>query len=99
MSLTRDDFDNPEVANAANPSAFGYHHGPFPGVNGQFLSKVNGGVCWFSFGNANGTMCGQVFADTSAMWRHMRGHQKHGLQWIEPSRQNVPLLERMAGQK
>lgn len=27
MPLTRADFDNPSVANAANPSAFGYHHG------------------------------------------------------------------------
>ena len=27
MSLTRADFDNAAVHNAANPSPFGYHHG------------------------------------------------------------------------
>ncbi|CZR58848.1 uncharacterized protein PAC_08740 [Phialocephala subalpina] len=33
MSLTRADFDNPTVLNAANPSAYGYHHGPIPNNN------------------------------------------------------------------
>ncbi|RYP15389.1 hypothetical protein DL765_005725 [Monosporascus sp. GIB2] len=29
----REDYDNPQVAAAANPSGFGYHHGAIPNPN------------------------------------------------------------------
>jgi len=33
MSLIREDFDNPQVAGAVNPSNYGYHYGPIPNNN------------------------------------------------------------------
>lgn len=41
MSLVRSDFDNPNVANAINPSAFGYHHGKYTGTSMRSLRATN----------------------------------------------------------
>ncbi|OJZ83775.1 hypothetical protein ASPFODRAFT_209499 [Aspergillus luchuensis CBS 106.47] len=35
------DFDNPEVAAATNPSAYGYHHGPSPKNNVGWTPNID----------------------------------------------------------
>lgn len=39
-NLTIADFDNPQVASATNPSAFGHHHGPIPNPNPDWVTPA-----------------------------------------------------------
>ncbi|KAL4792457.1 hypothetical protein BDV19DRAFT_392137 [Aspergillus venezuelensis] len=90
------DFENPEVLNAANPSGWGYHHGPyFRENNPNKVSKVNGSICWAAI--SGNQMCGMTFSESSAYWRHVR--TKHEIKIETPIRNNITIEERVAGER
>ena len=36
MPINREEYDNPEVNNATNPSSYGHHHGPVQNPNADW---------------------------------------------------------------
>lgn len=110
--LRRADFENDGVAwRVANPSSFGYHHGPVPYPNQLAtasdnvdetqspplitISKVNTGVCDVEV-DGTGTMCGTVFTTQPAFRRHLR--DSHPGAAKDPTRTNVSVIEQNQGE-
>ncbi|KAA8651134.1 uncharacterized protein ATNIH1004_000012 [Aspergillus tanneri] len=107
MQLSREDFDNPEVAGAVNPTpttVTSRSHpepnptAPTPGpphtyapTPGSRLSGINSMVCDIAV-NGN-QMCGQPVRSQIALRRHIRN--AHPGATLNPFRTNIPQAERI----
>ncbi|KAA8646851.1 uncharacterized protein ATNIH1004_005526 [Aspergillus tanneri] len=108
MQLSREDFDNPEVAGAVNPHPdYGYFHGPIPNPNPTWRPHPDPRTPVTTADNENAPTPGSSYATSQSMAtkcvaspssqialrRHIRN--AHPGATLNPFRTNIPQAERI----
>ncbi|KAA8651691.1 uncharacterized protein ATNIH1004_000587 [Aspergillus tanneri] len=98
MQLSREDFDNPEVAGAVNPHPdYGYFHGPIPNPNPTWRPHPDPRTPVTTADNENAPTPGSRLSGINSMLvRHIRN--AHPGATLNPFRTNIPQAERIAGE-
>ncbi|KAA8650240.1 uncharacterized protein ATNIH1004_002922 [Aspergillus tanneri] len=114
MQLSREDFDNPEVAGAVNPHPdYGYFHGPIPNPNPTWrphpdprstpvttADNENAPTPGSRLSGINSMVCDIAVNGNQMCGQPLRRHIRnaHPGATLNPFRTNIPQAERIAGE-